>query len=60
LRGLDVSAYRARFGVDRAWLEARTARQRELGNLEFLDDGARLRVVPSRWLWHDTIATGIL
>jgi oxygen-independent coproporphyrinogen-3 oxidase len=60
LRGLDVSAYRARFGVDQAWLEARTARQRELGNLEFLDNGARLRVAPSRWLWHDTIATGLL
>lgn len=60
LRGLDVSAYLTRFDVDRPWLEARTARQRQLGNLEFLDDGARLRVAPSRWLWHDTIATGIL
>ena len=60
LRGLDVNPYLARFGVDRAWLEARTARQRQLGNLEWLDDGARLRVAPGRWLWHDTIATDLL
>lgn len=50
LRGLDVNAFLARFEVDRAWLEARTARQRQLGNLEFVDDGARLRVAPERWL----------
>jgi oxygen-independent coproporphyrinogen-3 oxidase len=60
LRGLDVAAFSARFGVDRPWLEARIARQRQLGNLEWVDDGARLRVAPGRWLWHDTIAVDLL
>jgi oxygen-independent coproporphyrinogen-3 oxidase len=60
LRGLDVAAFLARFEVDRPWLEARTARQRQLGNLEWIDDGARLRVAPGRWLWHDTIAVDLL
>lgn len=60
LRGLDVNAFLARFEVDRAWLEARTARQRQLGNLEFVDDGARLRVAPERWLWHDSVAVDLL
>jgi oxygen-independent coproporphyrinogen-3 oxidase len=60
LRGLDVAAFSTRFGVDRPWLEARIARQRQLGNLEWTDDGAGLRVAEGRWLWHDTIAVDLL
>jgi oxygen-independent coproporphyrinogen-3 oxidase len=60
LGGLDVAAWLERFAVDRGWLEARVARQLALGNLEFLDGGARLRVSPGRWLWHDDIAVDLL
>ncbi len=60
LRGLDVEDFLARFGVDRPWLEARIARQIELGNLEWADGGALLRVAPGRWLWHDSIAIDVL
>lgn len=60
LRGLDVNGFLARFGVDRPWLEARVARQVRLGNLEWTGDGTLLRVAPGRWLWHDTIAVGLL
>ncbi|MFO7564424.1 MAG: coproporphyrinogen-III oxidase family protein [Enhygromyxa sp.] len=60
LRGLPVGAFLARFGVERSWLEARIARQLRLGNLEWADEGARLRVAPGRWLWHDTIAVDVL
>ena len=60
LRGLTVEAFLARFGVDRAWLEARVARQVALGNLEWLADNRVLRVAPGRWLWHDSIAIDLL
>lgn len=60
LRGMDVNAFLGRFGVDRSWLEARVARQLRLGNLEWALDGALLRVAPGRWLWHDSIAVGVL
>lgn len=60
LRGFDVAAYLARFAVDRSWLERRVARQLALGNLELFDGGARLRVAPGRWLWHDSIAVDLL
>jgi oxygen-independent coproporphyrinogen-3 oxidase len=56
LDGLEVDALCARFGVERAWVEARVQRQLEIGNLEWCEGGARLRVAPGRWLWHDTIA----
>jgi oxygen-independent coproporphyrinogen-3 oxidase len=59
LEGLWVVPWTARFGVDRAWLDARTANQVRRGNLEWLDD-ARLRVAPGRWLWHDDIAADLL
>ena len=61
LDGLAIGDYLARFvAVDRAWIERRIARQVELGNLEWIDDGARLRVAPGRWLWHDAIAGDLL
>ena len=60
LRGLDVAGFSARFGVDRAWLEARIARQLALGNLEWCDAGEGLRVAAGRWLWHDSIAVDLL
>lgn len=59
LPGIDVAAYLARFpAVDRGWIEARTRRQRERGNLELGADV--LRVAPGRWLWHDAIAADLL
>lgn len=60
LRGFDVDAFLARFEVDRAWLDDRVARQLRLGNLEWSDQGARLRVARGRWLWHDSIAIELL
>jgi oxygen-independent coproporphyrinogen III oxidase len=60
LRGVDVKTFQVRFGVDRAWLEARVARQVGLGNLEWSADQAVIRVAPDRWLWHDDIAVDIL
>jgi oxygen-independent coproporphyrinogen-3 oxidase len=59
LEGLSVSPWMARFGVDRAWLDARTSVQVRRGNLEWVDD-SRLRVAPGRWLWHDDIAADLL
>ena len=58
LRGIDADAFQARFGVDRAWLDARVSRQVALGNLEWA--GAVVRVAPGRWLWHDSIAVDLL
>lgn len=59
LPGVDVAAYLQRFpAVDRGWIEARTRKQRERGNLELSD--AVLRVAPGRWLWHDAIAADLL
>ncbi len=59
LPGLDVERFLARFpAVDRAWIEARTRRQVELGNLVL--ETALLRVAPGRWLWHDAIAADLL
>jgi oxygen-independent coproporphyrinogen-3 oxidase len=46
--------------VDLSWLQARIARQLELGNLELRDGGAVLAVAPGRWLWHDSIAVDLL
>jgi oxygen-independent coproporphyrinogen-3 oxidase len=64
LGGLHVERYLERFAVDRSWLEARVARQVELGNLRFVEDGgeggAVLAVAPGRWLWHDGIAVDLL
>jgi oxygen-independent coproporphyrinogen-3 oxidase len=60
LGGLDVARYLERFAVDLPWLHARIARQLELGNLELRDGGAVLAVAPGRWLWHDSIAVGLL
>ncbi|MCA9701835.1 MAG: hypothetical protein KC431_30215, partial [Myxococcales bacterium] len=60
LRGLDVEGHARRFAVDRGWIEARAARQLRLGNLEWVDDGALLRVATDRWLLHDTICADLL
>ena len=60
LAGLDVELFLARFAVGRDWLEARVARQLELGNLCWVDGGRRLAVAPKRWLWHDSIAEELL
>jgi oxygen-independent coproporphyrinogen-3 oxidase len=60
LGGLDVARYLERFAVDRRWLEARVARQLELGNLRFGEGGATLAVAPDRWLWHDGISIDLL
>jgi oxygen-independent coproporphyrinogen-3 oxidase len=59
LEGLWVLPWMARFGVNRAWLDARTANQVRRGNLEWLGE-SRLRVAPGRWLWHDDIAADLL
>lgn len=60
LDGFFVDEYLARFSaVDRAWLQRRADPQVSRGNLEWTEDG-RLRVVPSRWLWHDEIAGALL
>jgi oxygen-independent coproporphyrinogen-3 oxidase len=60
LDGLDVARYLERFAVDLPWFHARIARQLELGNLQLRDGGAVLAVAPGRWLWHDSIAVGLL
>lgn len=61
LDGLRVGDYLARFAaVDRSWIERRIARQLDLGNLEWTEGGACLRVAPGRWLWHDAIAGDLL
>jgi oxygen-independent coproporphyrinogen-3 oxidase len=61
LAGLPIAAFVQRFpACDRAWIEARTARQRELGNLQWSPDGETLRVAPDRWLHHDAIAADLL
>ena len=59
LDGFEVGPWLARFGVDRAWLDARTANQVQRGNLEWIAD-TTLRVAPGRWLWHDDIAADLL
>lgn len=59
LEGLRVTGWLARFGVDRAWLDARIASQIQRGNLEWIGDEI-LRVAPGRWLWHDDIAADLL
>lgn len=59
LPGLDLAAFLARFpAVDRAWIAARTDKQRARGNLELGEQV--LRVAPGRWLWHDSIAADLL
>jgi len=59
LPGLDLPAFLARFpAVDRAWITARTDKQRARGNLELGEHV--LRVAPGRWLWHDSIAADLL
>lgn len=60
LDGLDVPRYLDRFAVDRPWLQARIARQLELGNLALREGGELLAVAPGRWLWHDSIAVDLL
>jgi oxygen-independent coproporphyrinogen-3 oxidase len=60
LGGLDVARYLERFAVDLPWLQARIARQLELGNLRWREGGAVLAVAPDRWLWHDSIAVDLL
>jgi oxygen-independent coproporphyrinogen III oxidase len=64
LDGLDLAAWSRRFpGVDRAWLDARIARQLSRGNLERVrsaDGTDLLRVAKDRWLLHDEICTDIL
>ena len=77
LAGLDVDAYLRRFvQVDRAWLERRVAAPLAAGDLQWDDDGRRLRVAggaradPSqavhdpdhdpKWLRHDSIAAAVL
>lgn len=58
LDGLAVEPWLTRWGVDRAWLDRRIARQLALGNLAWT--GEILHVAPGRWLWHDAIATDLL
>lgn len=59
LPGIALADYLVRFpAVDRGWIEARTRRQRDRGNLELGPDV--LRVAPGRWLWHDAIAADLL
>ncbi len=59
LPGLSISAFLARFpAATRELVEARTAAQRDLGNLVL--DGDVLRVAPGRWLHHDAIAADLL
>ncbi len=59
LPGLDLAAFLRRFpAVDRAWIEARTGKQRARGNLEL--GPTHLRVAEGRWLWHDAIAADLL
>jgi oxygen-independent coproporphyrinogen-3 oxidase len=61
LTGLPVADFLRRFpGYDRAWIDAATARQRELGNLLWSSDGQTLVVAPDRWLHHDAIAADLL
>lgn len=61
LDGLDLEQWFGRFvGVDRAWLDARIARQLARGNLERFDDGRRLRVSRARWLLHDEICADLV
>lgn len=60
LTGLDVDRFARRFLVERAWVEARVGRQVELGNLVWEQGGRLLRVGDGRWLWHDSIAIGLL
>ncbi|WP_181198105.1 coproporphyrinogen-III oxidase family protein [Enhygromyxa salina] len=60
LQGIEVGRFLDRFGVDLAWLDARVARQVELGNLRWSAERAQLGVAPGRWLWHDTIAVDLL
>ena len=59
LTGMSISAFVARFpAASREWIEAHTAKHRELGNLVLEDD--TLRVAPDRWLHHDAIASDLL
>ena len=64
LDGLDVSAWSRRFvGVDRAWLNARIARQLARGNLELVGSPTGrevLRVRRDRWLLHDEICADLV
>jgi oxygen-independent coproporphyrinogen-3 oxidase len=60
LDGIEVDRFLARFSaVDRSWVEERTRRQVERGNLRWEGPG-RLRVAPGRWLFHDTIALDLV
>jgi len=61
LTGLDVAAFRSAFpGKDRGWIERRLELPLRRGNVEWTDGGARIRVCPGRWLWHDAIGEAIL
>ena len=61
LTGLRIPAFLDRFpAASRPWIEARTARQRALGNIIVSSDGDVLSVAPDRWLHHDAIATDLL
>ncbi|PRQ07736.1 Oxygen-independent coproporphyrinogen-III oxidase 1 [Enhygromyxa salina] len=60
LTGLDVERLCRRFLVARAWVDARVARQVELGNLVWDQQGRVLRVGDGRWLWHDSIGVDLL
>jgi len=64
LEGVDLgpgSAFWTTFpAVDRAWVVARTADHVARGNLEWVADGAVLRVRPERWMWHDEVAAALL
>jgi oxygen-independent coproporphyrinogen-3 oxidase len=60
LTGVDVQRFCEKFRVSRAWVEARVRRQVELENLCWEDEGRVLRVGDGRWLWHDSIALGLL
>jgi oxygen-independent coproporphyrinogen-3 oxidase len=59
LDGVDIIAFLQRFSaIDAAWLDARIARQRALGNL--VEQDGRLAVDPQRWLHHDSITAALI
>ncbi|MCA9689365.1 MAG: coproporphyrinogen III oxidase family protein, partial [Myxococcales bacterium] len=61
LTGLEIARYLERFPhTSRAWVDARVAGELARGNLEWIDGGARLRVAPGRWLWHDSIGAALI
>jgi oxygen-independent coproporphyrinogen-3 oxidase len=60
LSGLSVQSLLRRFpAVDRNWLDQRTSRQIELGNLVWQDQDT-LVVRAGRWLFHDSIAVDLM